>query len=126
MRAKINFITLAVKDLAASKIFYEQAFLFPVAELSDALCLFALEDDFYLTLQQTDTHLPQAAAYDNMVKSAGFILSHKVDQQTDVEEIVKRVELQGGKRISTLVEEWGYSVTVTDLDGHHWEILYTA
>ena len=125
MKAKVNFITLAVKDLSASKSFYEQAFQFPVGEVSEDLCLFTLEDDFYLTLQQTDTHLPQANAQDTMVNSAGFIISHNASYREEVEEIVTQAELHGAKRVSTLLEEWGYAITITDLDGHHWEIVYT-
>lgn len=125
MKAKVNFITLAVKDLAVAKSFYEQAFQFPVGEVSEDLCLFTLEDDFYLTLQQTDTHLPQATAQDAAVISAGFIISHKVSKREEVEEIVVQAEQHGAKRVSTLQEEWGYAITITDLDGHHWEIVYT-
>lgn len=125
MKAKINFITLAVSDLAVSKSFYEQAFQFTAAEVSEDLCLFTLEDNFYLTLQQTDTHLPQAIPQETTVSSAGFILSHRVAQREEVDEIVEHAITCGAKKVSTVIEEWGYAITITDLDGHHWEIVYT-
>ncbi|WDF69670.1 VOC family protein [Sphingobacterium oryzagri] len=126
MKAKVNFITLAVKDLAASKLFYEQAFEFPVGEVSHELCLFNLEDDFYLALQQTDAQLPQATALETSVNSAGFILSHQTGSVEEVDAIVAQATGHGAVEVSTLREEWGYAVTITDLDGHHWEIVYTA
>lgn len=125
MKAKINFITLAVSNLAVSKSFYEQAFQFPVAEVSEDLCLFALADDFYLTLQQTDNHLPQSIPQDTAVNSAGFILSHRACSREEVNQIVEQAIKFGAKKASTLIEEWGYAITIMDLDGHHWEIVYT-
>jgi uncharacterized protein len=126
MKAKINIITLAVRDMAASKSFYEQAFDFMASDVSEDLCVFPLEGELFLTLQQVENRLPQALPEEPQEAfSAGFILSHNVDSKEEVDVVVMRAEAAGAQKVTTLIEEWGYSVTIIDLDGHHWEILFT-
>ena len=122
MKPKINFITLAVENLEKSIKFYENAFGFSVSESNESLCLFELEDDFYLVLSQKEEFKKQVG---ELEKSSGFILSHAAETKKELEQIVAKAEKSGAKRVKVLDEDWGYSVTLSDLDGHHWEIVFT-
>lgn len=122
MRPKINFITLAVHDLQKSISFYENAFGFSVSDVNENLCLFEMEDDFYMVLSRREDFMTQVEELGN---SSGFILSHNTETKKELEEIVAKAEKFGAKRIKILNEDWGYSITIRDIDGHHWEIVYT-
>ena len=124
MKPKINFITLAVADLKKAKAFYQNAFNFPVTDETDILCLFSLADDFSLALEERSAFLEQAGAQNPEATSAGFILSHRAHSLEEVNQIVKRAEAAGANRVKTTDEDWGYSIILTDPDGHPWEIVY--
>lgn len=121
MSAKINFITLAVENILRARDFYTVVFGFPLSDQTNELCLFALDDHFYLALQQ---RLDFAAQTQSRAASGGFILTYKTASAVAVEKIVGVAEKLGATRLETLDEAWGYSVTFRDLDGHHWEILH--
>lgn len=122
MRPKINFITLAVNDIRKSIAFYKNAFGLSVSDSNESLCLFEMEDDFYLVLSKKDDFSKQV---ENLNGSSGFILSNSVSSKKEMLQIVEKAEKFGAKRIKELNEEWGDSITIADLDGHHWEFVYT-
>ncbi len=127
MRPKINFITLAVTDLEKSIAFYKNVFGFPtegIQEGYDDHCLFELEDDFLLVLYRRKDFLPLTANPSQAEKSAGFILSHNAQNKYEVDPVIKSAISLGATQIGQpLDEEWGYSASIADLDGHQWEIL---
>lgn len=125
MRPKINFITLAVEDIAVSIAFYQSAFSLSIAEQSDELCLFEMEDDFYVVIQAKDDFLNQVGQSTKNISRAGVILSHNATSETEVEQIVAQALKAGAERVKTLTEDWGHSVTLRDINGYHWEIVYT-
>lgn len=122
MRPKINFITLAVENLEKSITFYKNAFGLSISDMNENLCLFEMEDDFYLVLSQKEDFAKQVNDFKG---SSGFILSNSVISKKEMEQVVSKAEKFGAKRVKELNEEWGDSITIMDLDGHHWEIVYT-
>src|SRR5690606_20401346 len=110
MEPKINFITLAVADIAKSKDFYQNAFGFPVSEQNDTLCLFGLKDDFYFVIQQNSELAKQTEDPRPDLPSSRFILSHNASSREEVESIANKAQENGGTKIKTLDEAWGYSV----------------
>lgn len=122
MRPKINFITLAANNLQNSIKFYKNAFGLSISDSNENLCLFEMEDDFYLVLCQKEDFAKQV---ENLNRSSGFILSNSVSSKKEMLQIVEKAEKFGAKRIKELNEEWGDSITIADLDGHHWEFVYT-
>lgn len=124
MKPKINFITLAVNDLEESIAFYSRVFNFRISEQSEDLCLFELEDDFYLAIQNSASFSVQTANKQVGVLSAGFILSHTASSLEEVDALVRTAEQFGCKKTKMLDEDWGYSVTVRDINGHHWEMVF--
>jgi predicted lactoylglutathione lyase len=124
MKPKINFVTLAVSDMEKSITFYTQVFDFPVSEKSENLSLFELQDDFYLAIQTRQDFFEQAENDDSQVLSTGFILSHNAESVQEVDAIVEKAQRLGSKKIRTLNENWGYSITFRDINNHHWEIVF--
>jgi predicted lactoylglutathione lyase len=124
MEPKINFITVAVADIEKSRVFYQNAFGFPVSEENDTLCLFGLKDDFYFVIQQSSELAKQTEDSRPDFPSSRFILSHNASSREEVEGIVSKVEENGGQNIKILDKVWGYSVTIKDPDSHCWEIVY--
>jgi len=125
MKPKINFITVPVENIEESKKFYQETFNFPISEQNDELCLFELNDNFYFVIQKSSEFIKQTDLLDENIKYNGFILSHNATSKKEVDDIVKKAEYKGAKRIKTLDEDWGYSITIKVIDGHFWEILYT-
>lgn len=123
MRPKINFITLAVNNIEKAIAFYKNAFGFSVSDMNESLCLFEMEDDFYLVLSQKEDFTKQVEDFKG---SSGFILSNSVESKKEMLEVVLKAEKFGARRIKELNEQWGDSITIKDLDGHHWEIVYTV
>jgi predicted lactoylglutathione lyase len=124
MEPKINFLTVAVTDIAKSRAFYQDAFGFSVSEINETLCIFELKDDFYFVIQQSLELSKQTEDPSPDLPSSRFILSHNAPSKEEVESIVSKVEKNGGQKVKTLDEAWGYSVTVKDPDSHCWEIVY--
>lgn len=125
MKPKINFITLPVKSIELSKKFYQDTFEFPVSEQSDELCLFELNDNFYFVIQKSTAFMNQIQNSDPDFISNSFILSHEAASRNEVDAIVEKAEYNGAEKVKVLDEDWGYSVTIIDINKHHWEILYT-
>jgi len=126
MKPKINFITLPVENIEISKKFYQDTFEFPISEQNDELCLFELNDNFYFVIQKSTAFMNQIHNQDHNFTSNSFILSHEASSRTEVDEIVKKAEYNGARQVKVLDEDWGYSVTIADINKHHWEILYTS
>jgi len=125
MKPKINFITVPVENIEISQKFYQNIFDFPISDQNDELCLFELKDNFFFVIQKDTSFINQTKDSDKNFVSNSFILSHEAASRNEVDAIVKKAEQNGAKKVKTLDEDWGYSVTITDINGHHWEILYT-
>ncbi|MBE8714983.1 VOC family protein [Sphingobacterium hungaricum] len=124
MTPKINFITVAVEDMQESIEFYQQVFNFKIAEQSEDLCLFDMENGFYFVIQTKADFLQQRDNQNPAERSSGFILSCSLDSTEQVDMLVSRAEKMGAVQVKKLNEEWGYSVVIKDINGHHWEIVH--
>lgn len=125
MIPKINFITVPVENMGKSKKFYQETFDFPISEKDDELCLFELNDNFYFVIQKNTSFLDQTNIADKNFKINSFILSHETESRQEVDTIVKKVEQNGARKVKSLDEDWGYSVTIADINEYLWEILFT-
>ncbi len=125
MKPKINFITVPVENMEKSIRFYQETFGFPVSESNNELCLFELNDNFYFVIQKSTAFVNQITNSDKNIVSNSFILSHETESKQEVDIIVKKAENNGAKIVKKLDEDWGYSISISDINGHHWEILFT-
>ncbi len=125
MKPYISMITLGVRDLAASAKFYEEDLGFPRMESPPDIAFFTLNGTWL------GLYGREALAEDATVSAEGhgfqsFTLSHNVQSEAEVDEIVGHAIDAG----ATLVKKpqkapWGgYSGYFKDLDGHLWEIAH--
>jgi predicted lactoylglutathione lyase len=130
MKAKIDFLTLAVTDLNKSITFYRDGLGMPtdgVKEGSSDHCLFELERGFSLVLYQRETFLGFTDNPGQQEKSAGFIISYFAESNEEVDEILKAALDAGGRQVGNAKEEpWGYTANFTDPDGHQWDITHIS
>jgi predicted lactoylglutathione lyase len=128
MKPKLDFITIAVADLAKSVAFYRDGLGLPTMGLqagNEDHCLFELEHGFKLVLYRRNEFLSLTGQSAQTEKSAGFILSYIADSQAEVDMILERAIQAGATQIGeTQAEPWGYSANFADPDGHHWEISF--
>lgn len=128
MKARINFITLAVNDLRRSYEFYSGCMGLTATktlEEGDDHLLFELENGFSLVLYRRKDYLNFAADPDQTSTSAGFIISQYVDSKEEVDDILALALLGGAKPAGEYHDEpWGYTAGFSDPDGHQWEIFY--
>ena len=125
MNPRISMITLGVRDLDASVLFYEKGLGFPRMESPPEVAFFTLNGT-WLGLYGRD-----ALAADATVPSDGrgfesFALAHNVHSDAEVEEVISQAVEAG----ATMVKEpqkvsWGgYSGYFKDPDGHLWEVAH--
>jgi hypothetical protein len=127
MNPRINFITIAVKDLQKSVRFYKEGFGLPtkgVAE-NEGHALFSLADGFSLVLYSHEAFLKVTGQRAENVMSSGFIISHIAASKREVDEILAQALHAGAQQIrETKDEPWGYGANFTDPDGHPLKITY--
>lgn len=119
MKPNINIITLMVTDLKKSLVFYRDGLGLPTKGIVKGYedhVLFEMENGLSLVLFQSDD-------YDQ--DYSGLVLSHSADSKEEVNDILKKAEVAGGKITNEPTEElWGYYGSFTDPDGHEWEIMW--
>lgn len=138
MRAKINAITLGVRDLEASLRFYRDGlgltetrgivgteFTGDDEHPDGTVVMFTLEDELTLSLYPAselakDAHLPRSD-----VDGHGFSIGHFVASREEVDATLEAAAAAGGRVTAPAHERpWGiYSGYFADLDGHLWEVL---
>jgi predicted lactoylglutathione lyase len=128
MKAKIDFLTLAVEDLTKSITFYRDGLGLPTEGIqagNEDHCLFTLDHNLNLVLYKRQQYLALTGHSAAAAKSAGFIISYIADSKADVDAILAQVLKAGACQIGeTQDESWGYAVNFADPDGHLWEITY--
>ena len=128
MRPKIDFITIAVRDLEKSVAFYRDGLGLPtngILEGNEDHCLFELERGFSLVLFARDDFLQFSGNPHSSEMSAGFIISYIAESKDEVNRILEQAIRAGATQIGQIQDEpWGYSASFADLDGHPWEISF--
>ena len=125
MNPRISMITLGVNDLEKSVKFYKEGLGFPQMDSPPEVAFFTLNGS-WLGLYAHD-----ALAEDAMVSSTGsgfraFTLSHNVDTENEVDEIIESAVTAGAILSKTPQKtSWGgYSGYFKDPDGNLWEVAH--
>ncbi len=125
MKPRISMVTLGVRDLAAAIRFYEKGLGFPRMESPPDVAFFTLNGT-WLGLYGRDALAEDAQVSAEGQGFEGFALSHNVESEKAVDEVVAEAVAAG----ATLVKSpqkvfWGgYSGYVKDPDGHLWELAH--
>jgi predicted lactoylglutathione lyase len=129
MKPRINFITLAVRDLRMSFEFYKNGLGWPsqvtVEEVQDHV-LFELENGFSLVLYNLEDFSGFTGHPQQTPGTPVFILSQYADSKEEADEAMDRALKAGAQEIGERKDEpWGYTASFADPDGHIWEIFYS-
>jgi len=124
---RVNFITLGVKDLAASKAFFRDLFGWkPTAKDSSKIAFFDMGGWILALFPREqlaeDANCPSAEGSG----FPGFTLAHNVHTKAEVTPLLAKAEKLGAK-IKKPAQDvfWGgHSGYFQDLDGHFWEVAW--
>jgi len=122
MKPRISMITLGVRDLEASILFYEKLG-FPRMESSPAVAFFTLNGT-WLGLYGREALAEDATVPPEGGGFPGFALAHNVASEGDVDEVVAQAVDAGAVLVKPPQKVFwgGYSGYFQDPDGYLWEV----
>lgn len=127
MEPRLNFVTLIVADLAASRRFYVDGLGWPVElEAQDEVLMVRVGDKLVLSLWQEDKAVHELGPVGRPEGALPFTLAHNVASAAEVDTVVADLVAAGGTVVTQPSQrDWGgYSGYVADPDGFRWEIAY--
>ena len=127
MEQRLDFVTLGVTDLVASRRFYVEALGWqPTLDLEE-VCFIQIAPGVLLSLWgaadlAADVGVDVADAQDGPGR---FSLAHNVASEAEVDAMVGRVAKAGGTVLKPpQTTHFGYHSYIADPDGFRWEIAY--
>jgi catechol 2,3-dioxygenase-like lactoylglutathione lyase family enzyme len=126
MKAKIGLITLGVRDLAQSLVFYRDGLGWPTHKYNpDADVVFFALEGSWLALYPRDKLAEDAGVPDGH-GFGGITLAHNEPSPEDVDTAYAKAIDAGARAVKTPQKSvWGgYSGYFADPDGYLWEIAF--
>jgi predicted enzyme related to lactoylglutathione lyase len=128
MKPRINIITIGVDDLERAFAFYRALFELgddAIGAGEDHVAFFFSEDLSFVLFPRGE--LANTAGKEHAVPgTAQFVLSHRADNDAEIDAILDQVVVAGGSIIMPGTEsEWGYSAYFEDTEGNVWELMAT-
>ncbi len=127
MEARLSFVTLVVRDLAASRRFYVEHLGWPVElEAPEEVVMVRIADKVVLSLWQEDKAVVELGPVDRAEGAPPFTLAHNVPSREDVDRVLAEARAAGASLVSEPMErDWGgYTGYFADPDGFRWEIAW--
>jgi hypothetical protein len=121
------FVNLPVKDLDASKAFFEAlGFTFNPQFTDDTAACMVISETIYamlLTEKKFEGFTPRPLS--DAKKQTEVLLCLSCDSRSDLEALMEKVLAAGGARVNE-PKDYGfmYQDGFEDLDGHIWELVY--
>ena len=118
-------ITLGVRDLSTSVIFYENGLGFPKRESPPEVAFFTLNGT-WLGLYGREALAEDAQISPDGSGFGGFALAHNVASEAEVDDILEQASAAGGSIVKKARKVFwgGYSGYFKDPDGYLWEIAH--
>lgn len=126
MKAKIGLITLGVRDLAQSLVFYRDGLGWPTHKYNpDADVVFFALEGSWLALYPRDKLAEDAGVPDGH-GFGGITLAHNEPSPEDVDRAYAKAIDAGARAVKTPQKSFwgGYSGYFADPDGYLWEIAF--
>jgi uncharacterized protein len=125
MEQRVSLITLAVKDLARSRAFYETGLGWRPAFSSDEVAFYQI-GGAVLSLFSLSSFLEDTRLSPESIKTGTVALAHNVGSREDVDAVMNQAA-QAGARILKPPQQTplgGYSGYFADPDGQPWEVAF--
>lgn len=126
MDQRLNFITLAVADLAASTRFYTEGLGWQPAFRGDNILMLKVGDGLILSLWSEDGFIEEVGPIRRGEGVVPITLAHNCATADEVDAVLDEARVAGATTVQTAVErDWGgYSGYFADPDGYRWEIAF--
>lgn len=127
MDPRLNFITLAVADVAAARAFYVDGLGWtPAFEMPGDIMFIKLSPTLVLSLWRRSEFEVEVGPVAERHGLSPFTLAHNVPSPEAVDAVLRDVEAAGGTILKPATQrDWGgYSGYFTDPDGFAWEVAY--
>lgn len=124
MQQQISVITLGVRDLAASRRFYQQGFGWTPVFENEEISFYQM-NGFVLGTWLADK-LDEDSHRSGTKRPGAFALAHNVPEQKNVQPLIDQLVAAGGKELrkGDAPEHGGFRGYVADPDEHAWEIAH--
>ncbi|MCO5301334.1 MAG: VOC family protein [Candidatus Nanopelagicales bacterium] len=122
---RLNFVTLVVRDLDASRRFYVDGLGWPVEfEAPGDVIMIRVADTVMFSLWQESAAVAELGQIGRADGAPQFTLAHNVATRSDVDRIMGEAAAAGATVVHTPTSrEWGgYSGYFADPDGFRWEV----
>jgi catechol 2,3-dioxygenase-like lactoylglutathione lyase family enzyme len=125
MDQRLNFVTLVVSDLAASRRFYVDGLGWvPSLEAPDEVAMIQVGEKLVLSLW-SESHAVQEVGPVSRGGTLPFTLAYNTASDAEVDEVLAVASAAGGSVKPAQRRDWGgYSGYFTDPDGFGWEVAY--
>jgi catechol 2,3-dioxygenase-like lactoylglutathione lyase family enzyme len=125
MEQRLSLVTLGVRDLAASRRFYEAMGWKPANMKAEGVVFFQL-GGIALGLFGRDALAKDAGVKDSEPAFSGVTLAHNVRDKAEVATVLAHAERCGGRIVKPAQDVFwgGYHGYFADPDGHLWEVAW--
>jgi catechol 2,3-dioxygenase-like lactoylglutathione lyase family enzyme len=127
MEPRINFVTLVVRDLAASRRFYVDGLGWPVEfEAAGDVIMIRVGDEIVLSLWDESSAAAEIGPVGREGGVAPFTLACTVASREEVDHVVGEAVSAGAVIVNEPTDrDWGgYTGYIADPDGFRWEIVW--
>jgi catechol 2,3-dioxygenase-like lactoylglutathione lyase family enzyme len=126
MKAKLNIITLGVKDLSKAIAFYETGLGWTRSKASQDNIIFFSLNGIVLALYPRDLLAEDATLSPEGNGFRGVSLAYNTQSEKEVDEIIEKVKGLGAEIVKQPQKVFwgGYSSYFKDPDGHLFEVAY--
>ena len=127
MEPRVSFITLVVRNIAASRSFYVDGLGWPVEfEAPGEVLMIRVGDKLVLSLWDEASAVTEIGPVARGEGVPPFTLAHNVATKVEVDMVIALARAAGASVVAEpATREWGgYSGYVADPDGFRWEIAW--
>ncbi|MBK8447553.1 MAG: VOC family protein [Micropruina sp.] len=126
MDPRVNFITIAVADVAAARRFYVDGLGWPPVLDTPGVVMIRLGPTLVLSLWAQEEFEAEVAPIRRGNGVPGFTLAHNLPSANAVDEVLDAASAAGAGHVSPgRHSDWGgYSGYFADPDGVRWEVAY--
>jgi predicted lactoylglutathione lyase len=127
MDQRLSFVTLAVRDLGASRNFYVDGLGWePEVDVPGEVLMFRVADKVMLSLWDEEHFTAEIGTAPARGAVPPLTLSHNLATTEGVDRVLEQAGIAGASQVGTAEQrDWGgYSGYFADPDGFRWEVAY--